>query len=66
VEAVGPNLCYYSSIWLEGLRNAAKNPSNDNGSSGLVLNLGRPECEGGMLSIRQRCSVSGVNLYMYM
>jgi hypothetical protein len=45
-----PNLSYYPSICLEGLRNA----SQDRRSPGRDNNSGPPECERGVISTQSR------------
>jgi hypothetical protein len=52
-----PNLRYYLTICLDGLRKTTKYLSQDGQSPGLVLNPGALEYETGMLTTRSRRSV---------
>jgi hypothetical protein len=49
---------YYLNIFLEELRRTTKNLSEDSLSPGRDLNAGPPEYKAGVLSTRQRRSVS--------
>jgi hypothetical protein len=54
-----PNLRYYPSIYVEGLRKTTKNLSQNNLSPGRDVNSGPPKYEAGVSTTGPRRSVTG-------